>query len=155
MGMGSAHGAMEPDDGFGFTVWGLTEGIEVASGAQAADDFGPRRGVNGVALGADRDFAVGADADAGLRTPDVRPPRAVGRGADEGAFFGAGLPGRLTWGLAGFAVDCRWVGVRDELAEEVVGPDPFADGVGGQESAGTFLPVVVTPRDFAFGRRRW
>ena len=55
---------MERADGFGFGVWGLAEGIAVASRAQAAAAPGPRRGVNGVALVAARDFALGPDADA-------------------------------------------------------------------------------------------
>jgi len=153
-GMGSEHGTMKQDDGFGFAVWGVAEVIDVAIGAEAADNFGPRRGVNGVALGPDGDFAVVADAHAGLVAPDVGPPRAVGRGANDGAFFGEGLLVRLTWGLAEFAVDFMLVGVGDELVEQVVGPDQFADLVGGQEGYETFLPVVVPPLDFAFGLRR-
>jgi hypothetical protein len=58
-----------------------------------------------MALGTDGDFAVVADADAGLLAPDVGPPRAVWRGADDGTFFCAGL---LVGGLgcdAEFAMD--------------------------------------------------
>lgn len=40
-----------------------------------------------MALCADGDFAVVADADAGLLAPDVGPPRAVGSGLDDRAFF--------------------------------------------------------------------
>jgi hypothetical protein len=44
-----------------------------------------------MALVADGDFAVVADADAGLLAPDVGPPRADGNGTDDGTFFGEGL----------------------------------------------------------------
>lgn len=44
----------------------MTEVEGVAIGAEATDDFGAGCGVNGVALGADGDFAVVADADRGL-----------------------------------------------------------------------------------------
>ena len=69
---------MEQDDGFGVGVWGMAEVVDVAIGAEAADDVGAGWGVNGVALGADGDFAVVADADAGLLAPDIGPPGAVG-----------------------------------------------------------------------------
>ena len=44
-----------------------------------------------MALGADGDFAAIADTDGGLLAPEVRPPRALGRGADDGALVGEGL----------------------------------------------------------------
>ena len=59
------------------------------------------------------------------------------------------------WSLAEFAVDFMLVGMGDELVEKVVGPDEFADVVGGQEGDETFLPIVVAPFDFAFGLRSW
>jgi hypothetical protein len=108
-----------------------------------------------MALGADRDFAVVADSQAGLLTPDVGPPGTRGCGADGGAIFGKGLLVGLEWGLAEFAVDFMLIGMRDELVEEVVGPDQFDDLVSGQERDEAFLPVVVAAFDFTFGLRRW
>ena len=107
-----------------------------------------------MALGADGDFAVVADADAGLLAPDVGPPRAVGGGAEDGAFFGEGLLVGGVGCLAEFAVDFVLVGVGHELVEQVVGPDQFHDAVGGQEGDEAFLPVVVAAFDFAFGLGR-
>jgi hypothetical protein len=69
----------------------VTEVVDVTIGSQAADDFGAGWGVYGVALGADGDFAVVADADAGLLAPDVGPPGAVWSVSDNGAFFCEGF----------------------------------------------------------------
>ena len=104
---------------------------------------------------ADWDFAVVADADAGLLAPDVGPPRAGGSGTDDGAFFCEGL---LVGGMgchAEFAVDFVLVGVEQEWVEELVGVGEFEDVVGGQERDEAFLPVVVAAFDFAFGLRGW
>jgi len=57
--------------------------------------------------------------------------------------------------LAEFAVDFMLVGVGDELVEQMVRPDQFHDVVSGQEGNESFLPVVVTAFDFAFGLGRW
>ena len=141
--------------GLAFWIWGVAEVVDVAIGAEAADDGGAGRSVNGMALGADGDFAVVADADAGLLAPDVGPPRAVGGGTEDGAFFGEGLLVGGVGCLAEFAVDFVLVGVGHELVEEVVGPDQFDDVVGGQEGDEAFLPVVVAAFDFAFGLGRW
>jgi hypothetical protein len=64
-----------------------------------------------MALGTDGDFAIVADADAGLLAPDVGPPRAVWRVSDNGAFFCEGL---LVGGMgcdADLAMDFVLVGV--------------------------------------------
>jgi hypothetical protein len=106
-----------------------------------------------MALIANGDFAVVADADAGLLAPDEGPPRAWRCRTDHGSFFGEGLLVGGVGRLAEFAVDFVLVGVRDELVEEVVGPDQFHDVVGGQEGNEAFLPVVVAAFDFAFGLR--
>ena len=71
--------------------WGVTEAIAVAVRAETANDRGTRWGSNGMTLGADGDFAVVADADAGLLAPDIGPPRTVGKGPENGVFFGDGL----------------------------------------------------------------
>ena len=146
---------MEQDDGFGLWIWGLAEVVDVSVWAQAADDGGTGWGVNGVTLGPDGDFAVVADADASLLAPDVGPPGTSGRGTEDGVFLVEGLLVGLVRGLAQFAVDFVLVAVGDELVEELVGPDQFADAVGSQEWHEAFLPVVVAAFDFAFGLGRW
>ncbi len=76
---------MEENKGFGFGIRGVAEVVDVAIWAQAADDGGAWWGINGLALGADGDFAVVADADAGLL---------ASRDVQQGLFVGAvGQPG--------------------------------------------------------------
>lgn len=106
-------------------------------------------------MGADGDFGVVADPQAGLLAPDAGPPGTRGRGAEGRAIFGEGLLVGLERGLAEFAVDFRLIGMGDELVEEGVGPDPFDDLVRRQERDEAFLPVVVAAFDFTFGLRRW
>ena len=146
---------MEEDEGFGLWIWGLLEVIDVTVWAETTDDGGTWWGLNGLALGADGDFAVVADADAGLLAPDKGPPRAIRDGAQDGTFCGLGLGlGRL-WGGAQFAVDFVLVGVDQELVEQPVGAIEFVDVIGGQERRETFLPVIMAALDFAFGLGRW
>jgi len=132
----------------------MTEEVDVPVRAQAADNGGTWRRSKGEALVADGDFAVVADADAGLLAPDVGPPRALWRGSDGGAFFDEGLLVGGVRGLAQFAVKFVLVGVRDELVEQLVGPSQFHDGFGGQQGDEALLPVVVAAFDFAFGLGR-
>jgi hypothetical protein len=134
----------------------MTKVVEVALWAETADDGGTRWCGDSVALVADGDFAVVADAHAGWLAPDVGPPRAVGGGTKDGSLFGEGLLVGGVGCLAEFAMDFVLVGVGDELVEQVVGPAQFHDLVGGQQRDETFLPVVVAAFDFAFGlgRRR-
>ena len=146
---------MAENDGLGFWIWGGAEVVNVSIGAEAEDDGGSRWSINGLALGADGDFAVVADADAGWLAPDVGPPRAIGGGTDRGALFGEGLLLSSLGCLAEFAVDFVLVGVGHELVEEGVGPDQCNDLFGGQEGDEAFLPVVVAAFDFAFGLGRW
>ncbi len=153
--MGLEDWTMEQDDWFLVFVWGVPEVVNVASGAEAADDGGAGWSIKGLALRADGDFAVVPDADAGLLAPDVGPPRALRGGADHGALFGEGLLVGGVGCLAKFAVDFVLVGVGDELVEQVVGPDPFDDLVSGQKGDEAFLPVVVAALDFTFGLRGW
>ncbi len=145
---------MEQDDGFGCGIGSMAEVVNVSIWAEAADDGGAGWSVDGLALRADRDFAVVTDADAGLPAPDVGPPRTVGIGPENGAFFGEGLLVGGVGCLAEFAVDFVLVGVRHELVEQLVGPDQFHDLVSGQERDKSFLPVVVAAFDFAFGLGR-
>jgi len=148
---GSEDGDMEQDDGSGSGVWGLVEEMDVAIWAEAADDLGAWRGVNGVALGANGDLAVVADPDAGLLTPDVGPPRALRGGTNHGAFFGGGLVVGVVWSLAEFAMDFLLVGVWQELVEPLVGAGEFDKAVGSEERNEAFLPVIVAAFAFAFG----
>ena len=142
---------MEEDDGFGLWIWGLLEVIDVAVWAETTDDGGTWRGCNGKALGAGGDFAVVADADAGLLAPDKRPPRTSRGGPQDGMFFGECLGlGRLGGG-AEFAVDFVLIGVDQELVEQPVGGFEFEDVIGGEQWREAFLPVVVAAFDFAFG----
>jgi len=146
---------MKEDEGFGLWIWGLLEVKAVAVWAQTTDDGGTWRGGNGVALIAGGDFAVVAHADAGLLTPDKRPPRTRRGGPQSGAFFGARLGlGHLGCG-AEFAVDFVLVGVDQELVEEAIGPFELEDVVSGQKWGEAFLPVVMAAFDFAFGLRGW
>ena len=46
------------------------------------------------------------------------------------------------------------VGMEQELVEQAVGAFQFEDMVGGEERGQTFLPIVVTAFDFAFGLGR-
>ena len=101
------------------------------------------------------DFAVVADADAGLLAPDKRPPGARRGGTEDGAFFGEGLRfGGVGSGVE-FAVDFVLVDVGEKLVEQAVGPFEFEDVIGGEKWWEAFLPVVMAAFDFAFGLRGW
>jgi hypothetical protein len=129
----------------------VTEVIDVTIRAQAADDGGTWRCGEDVALVADGDFAVVADADASLLTPDIGPPRTGRRGADHGAVFRESLLVGGVRGLAQFTVNFVLIGVGHELIQEVVGAREFGDALGGQQRDQAFLPVVVAAFDFAVG----
>jgi hypothetical protein len=124
---------------------------DVSVWAQAADDFGAGRGVNGLAPGTDRDHAVIADADAGLLAPDIGPPRAGWSGAEDGTVLSQGLGECSLWGGAQFAMDLVLIGMEPELVQEAVGSFQVQDVISGQERGQAFLPVVVAAFDFAFG----
>ena len=144
---------MEQDDGFGCRVRGVAEVVAVAVWAQAADEGGAGRGIHGLPLGSDGDFAVVADTHGGLLAPDKKPPWAGGHRAQDGAFFVQGL---LPCGVRGdpqLPVDFVLVGVGQELVEQVVGPFQLDDLIGGQQGRKAFLPVIMAAFDFAFGLR--
>ena len=132
----------------------MAEVVDISVWAQAVNDCGARRGINGEALGAGGDFAVVADSDAGALAPDKGPPRAGGNGAQDGAFFGAGLLPSGGWGGAEFAMDFLLVDVGQELVEQAVSAFEFQVAVRGQEGRQAVLPVVVAAFDFAFGLGR-
>ena len=141
--------AVQEHDGFGFGIGGRAEVIDVSVWAQAADYRGPGRHVYGVALDADGNCAIVADADAGALAPDKGPPRAGGHRSQHRGFFGQGL-GRGP----DFAVNFMGVGMRHQLVQELVGSAQLEDVIGGQEGRQTFLPVVVAAFDFALGLGR-
>src|SRR3989442_15849410 len=110
----------------------MTEVEEVAIWPQAADDGGAGRSRDGEALEADGDFAIVADAHAGLLAPDVGPPRAGGNGAQDGAFFGEGLlPGGVRGGTQ-FAGDFGLVDGGQGLGPAGVGAFQVADAGSGR-----------------------
>jgi hypothetical protein len=62
---------MEQDDGFGVLIGGVAEIINVTVWTETTDDGGAWRCLNGLALGADGDFAIVTDANAGLLAPHL------------------------------------------------------------------------------------
>ena len=146
--------AVEQDDGFGFGIRGLAQIVDVAVGPQAAEDGGTGRGSDGVALRVDGDFAVVADAHAGLQAPDIRPPGTGGSGTEHGTVFGQGLLAGGGRGGAQFAMDFVLVDVRQQFVEQAVGAFEFPKVLSRQERRQALLPVVVAAFDFAFGLRR-
>ena len=113
---------VEQDDGFGRRVEGVAEVVDVAVGAQAADDGGAGRGVHPLALGSDGNLAVVPDAHGGLLAPDKGPPRAGWHRAQDGAFFRQRLWACGVRGGPQFAVDFVFVGVGQALIEQAVAP---------------------------------
>ena len=146
---------MEQNDWFGLLVGGMAEVIDVAIWTQAADDLGAGWGIDGQALGADRDFAVVTDPDGDLLAPNKGPPRTSWDWPQDGAFVGDGLlPGGVGGG-AQFTVDFVCVDMWQELIQQLVGPVEFQDAIRRQQGRETFLPVIVAAFDFAFGLGRW
>src|SRR5580704_13386152 len=103
---------MEQDEWIGLGIWGMAEIEDVSVGLEASDYFGPRRGVNGLAVGGDGDFAVITDADAGLLAPDIGPPRAGRGGPQDGAVFRQGQAASGQRGGAQFPMDFMLVGMK-------------------------------------------
>ena len=120
---------MKEDNGFGLWIGCELEVVDVAARAKAADDGGTWRGSNGMARVSDGDFAVVADADAGLLTPEKRPPR-TRRPGPNAAFFSKSLSFGGIRGGAEFAVDFVLVGVDQELVEQPVGGFEFVNVIG-------------------------
>ena len=147
-------GTMEQNDGFGFGIRSVAEVIDVPIGPQATDHGGAGWCLNGLSQGADGHLAVIADPDPSLLAPDKRPPRTSRRRSQDRAFVGDGLGASGVRSGAQFAMDFVLVGVDQELVEQAVGPDEFADLISGQERWEAFLPVVMAALDFAFGLGR-
>src|SRR5574340_1411218 len=112
---------MEEEDGFGLGIRGMAQVEDISIRALAAPDGGARRSGNVQAVGAQGDFSVITDSDAGLEAPDIRPPRAGWRRAQGGALLGQGLVTGRLWGGAQFAVDFMLIGMREQLLEQGIG----------------------------------
>lgn len=145
--------AMEEDNRISIGIRGMAEVVNIAIWAEAAHDFGARSGINGMALRANGDFAVIADADAVLLAPDKGPPRASGDGTQDGTLFSESLLFGGVWRGSQFPMDFVLVDVRQQLVQELVGPFKFDDVIGGQEGWKAFLPVIMAAFDFALGLR--
>jgi hypothetical protein len=149
------NGAMEEDGGFFFRVWCLTEVIDVAIWAQAADNFRTWGRIKGKALRTDGDFAVVADADFSLLAPNEGPPGTGRNRAQDGAFLREGLLFGGVRGSAQFTMGFLLVDVGQQLIQEAVGACQFADAICGQQGWEAFLPVIMAAFDFTFGLGRW
>lgn len=122
---------------------------------KAENDFGALRMFEPDALGSDGNAAVGADLEDGAHAPNIRPPRAFGRGAQHGALFLFGqLPGALR-GLLQFAVDFLSVMMQPQSLDVGVGLLEVRDRFAGKIGREAFLPELVFALDFAFGLRGW
>lgn len=89
-------------------------------------------------LGSDGNLAVVTDAHGSALAPDKGPPGAGGHRAQHGALFGQRL---LPCGVRGdpqLAVDFVFVGVGQELVEQVIGAFQLNDLVGRQEGGRRF-----------------
>jgi hypothetical protein len=65
----------------------------MAYGMEAQDHFGACGTLDAQALGADWNAAIGADLDRGANAPNIRPTRATGDRAQNGAtFFPGAVP---------------------------------------------------------------
>ena len=136
--------------GGGFGRWVPKDG-EVAIGVLTVDDAGAWRGRNAEAESANGHAALITDFERGALAPQVGPPRASGRGAENGAVF---LGGQLPSGPrshAQFAVPFLRVAMAEEILKQSVGGRQFAEVLGGKEGRQTILPILVAAFDFAFG----
>jgi hypothetical protein len=122
---------VEQDEEVDFFFGGVTQVEDVAIGAPAADDRAPGRSVEALTVQAHGDFAVVADAHAGLLTPDIRPPRAGGHRTQDGALGVQGLLASVLGREAQFTVGFVLVDMGQQLIEQVIGPLEFEDTVGG------------------------
>ena len=85
---GSKDRTVEQNDGFGVRSGCVPEVVDVTIRAEAPDDGGAWWRSEGEALGSDGNFAVVANADTSLLTPDIGPPRTGWEWAEHGTFLG-------------------------------------------------------------------
>ena len=122
---------------------------------ETEDYFGARRTFDAQALSADRHAAVGADLEGCADTPNIRPPRAAGGGAQDGALFLLGeFPG-LFRGHAQFAMGFVGVAMKSQSVDVWVGGFDLGNLFAGEIGREPALPELVLALDFALGLRRW
>ena len=92
-------------------------------------------------LRTDRHAAIAADFDEGAHAPHIVPPRASGRGPQDGAFFFFGLGPGLLRGLAQFAMDFLGVAMRPQGVDLGIGHMYFGDLFAGEVGGEPPLPV--------------
>ena len=144
---------VEKEDGELAVGGRMEQGGEVAVWMEATGDRGAAGALDGEALGADGDALVWADFGVGALTPDVRPPRTVWGGTQDGTSLRESqVPGGLRGG-AQFAVAFLLVVMKAEFFEQGVGLREGGDVLGGEERREAFLPEVVGALDLAFGLR--
>lgn len=127
----------------------------MAGGMEAQDDFGAPRMFEAVALGADRNAAIGADFDGGANTPNIRPPWTSGDRAQNGTFFFLGTVPGLLWSHAQFAVDFVGVAMKPQSVDMGIGIFDLGDVFAGEIGWEPTLPELVFALDFSLGLGRW
>ena len=127
----------------------------MAAGMEAQNHFGPPRMFEAVALGADGNTAIGADFDRGANTPNIRPPRTSGDGAQDGAFFLLGAVPGLLRSHAQFAVGFVSVAMKPQSVDVGVGVFDLGDVFAGEIGREPALPKLVFALDFSLGLGRW
>ena len=127
----------------------------MAGGMEAQDYLGARRTFDAEALGADGNAAIGSDLERRAQAPNVRPPRAAGSWAQDGALFFLGeFPGLLR-GHAQFAMGLVEVTLESQSVDVWVGGFDLGDLFAGKIGWEPALPELVLAFDFAFGLGRW
>ena len=111
----------EEERGLLLFIWRRGQDGMMAGGMEAQDDFGAPRMFEAVALGADRNAAIGADFDGGANTPNIRPPWTSGDRAQNGTFFFLGTVPGLLWSHAQFAVDFVGVAMKPQSVDMGIG----------------------------------
>jgi hypothetical protein len=115
---------MEQNDRFGLWVRGVEPVVNIAVGAEGADDAGTGRRGDGVALGTDGNLAIVADPHVGAPAPDEGPPGTGRSWAEQAAVVSEGLGFSSVRRGAEFAVAFVFVGVGHQLVEPGVGRQP-------------------------------
>ena len=127
----------------------------MAGGMEAQNHFGAPRMFEAVALGADGNTAIGADFDRGANTPNIRPPRTSGDGAQDGTFFFLGTVPSLLWSHAQFAVGFVGVAMKPQSVDMGIGVFDLGDVFAGEIGREPALPELVFALDFSLGLGRW
>lgn len=144
---------MKEQDRGGFFVWRSGEHGVIAAGMDAANNARARGFVDAQALAGNGNATIGIDAGARALAPNIRPPGAARRRAQDRAFLAQGeVPcGRrsgsnLTMFFAG-------VMVMAQLIQEPVGLRQSGNLLCAEKGRKAFLPEVVGAFDLALGLR--